>query len=92
MLGCHYYDGGEAIPYDTTYVKKYAEIGDSDWLGNAATISGNIKIGEGPIITIGSVVVKDVPPYTIVGGNSAKVIKYRDIEYFKKLKEEKNFH
>ena len=45
MLGCHDYDGGEAIPYDTTYVKKYAEIGDSDWLGNAATIFGNIKIG-----------------------------------------------
>lgn len=51
-----------------------------------------MHIGEGVIVAIGSVVVKDVPPYAIVGGNPAKIIKYRDIEHFEKLKAEKRFH
>jgi acetyltransferase-like isoleucine patch superfamily enzyme len=51
-----------------------------------------VHIGEGAIVAIGSVVVKDVPPYAIVGGNPAKVIKYRDIDHFNKLKKEKKFH
>ena len=58
---------------------------------NNVIISGNVHIGEGAIVAIGSVVVKDVPPYAIVGGNPAKVIKYRNIEQFKKLKAEGKF-
>lgn len=45
------------------------------------------NIGEGAIIAIGSVVVKDVPRCAIVGGNPAKVIKYRDIEKFEITKQ-----
>lgn len=41
--------------------------------------------------SVGSVVVKDVPPYAIVGGNPAKVIKYRNIEQFEQLKKEGKF-
>lgn len=37
-------------------------IEDCIWLGSDVTISGNVTIGEGAIVTIGSVVVKDVPP------------------------------
>lgn len=92
MLGSHDYDNGEAIPYGSTYVEKHVTIGDFVWLGSDVTVSGNINIGEGAIVAIGSVVVKDVPPYAIVGGNPAKVIKYRDIDHFNKLKEEKRFH
>lgn len=44
--------------------------------------------GEGAIVAVGSVVVKDVPPYAIVGGNPAKIIKYRNIYQFKMLKSE----
>ena len=51
-------------------------------------ISGNVHIGEGAIVAVGSVVVKDVPPYAIVGGNPAKIIKYRNIDQFKMLKSE----
>lgn len=92
MLGSHDYDHGEAIPYGSTYVERFVEIGDFVWLGSDVTISGNVRIGEGAIVAIGSVVVKDVPSYAIVGGNPAKIIKYRDIEHFHKLKQEKKFH
>ena len=72
MLGSHDYDNGDAIPYGSTYVGKFVVIGDFVWLGSNVTISGNVKIGEGAIVAIHSVVVKDVPPYAVVGGNPAK--------------------
>ncbi|MBN6379068.1 N-acetyltransferase, partial [Escherichia coli] len=52
-----------------TRVKKGASIGAN------ATILPGIEIGEGAIIGAGSVVTKDVPPYSIVTGNPAKLIK-----------------
>lgn len=92
MLGSHDYDRGEAIPYGLKFVSKQVIIDDFVWIGSDVIISGNVHIGEGVIVAIGSVVVKDVPPYAIVGGNPAKIIKYRDIEHFEKLKAEKRFH
>lgn len=92
MLGSHDYDNGDAIPYGSSYVSKEVIIDDFVWLGSDVTISGNVHIGEGAIIAIGSVVVKDVPPYAIVGGNPAKIIKYRDIEHFKTLKQQRKYH
>ena len=91
MLGSHDYDHGNRIPYGDSVTSKQVVIDDFVWLGSDVTISGNVHIGEGAIVAIGSVVVKDVPPYAIVGGNPAKIIKYRDIEHFKKLKREKKF-
>lgn len=52
-------------------------IGDDVWIGYRATILSGVKIGQGAIIAAGAVVTKDVPPYAIVGGVPAKVIKYR---------------
>ena len=92
MLGSHDYDNGEAIPYGCKYVSKQVTIDDFVWLGSDVIISGNVHIGEGAIVAIGAVVVKDVPPYAIVGGNPAKVIKYRDIDHFERLKEAGKFH
>lgn len=60
------------------------EIDDKDvviendvWIGTGVTILKGVKIGEGAIIGASSVVTKDVAPYSIVGGNPAKIIKMR---------------
>lgn len=52
-------------------------IGNDVWIGNNATIMQGIKIGDGAIIGTNSLVTKDVPAYTIVGGNPAKEIRKR---------------
>jgi acetyltransferase-like isoleucine patch superfamily enzyme len=50
------------------------------WIGSNVIIPGGIRIGTGCIVAAGSVVVKDVPPYAIVGGNPAQIIRYRFTE------------
>ena len=52
-------------------------IGHDVWIGEKATILGGVKIGNGAVIGAAAVVTKDVPPYAIVGGNPAKIIRYR---------------
>lgn len=91
MLGSHDFDDGDSIPYGLGHTSKHVVIGDNVWLAQDVTISGNVTIGDGAIVAIGSVVVKDVPKCAIVGGNPAKVIKYRDIEHYEKLVAEKKF-
>lgn len=50
-------------------------IQDRAWIGFNAQILKGVTIGEGAIIAAGAVVTKDVPPYTIVGGNPAQIIR-----------------
>jgi virginiamycin A acetyltransferase len=62
------------------------EIGNDVWIGYGVTIIGDVKIGDGAIIGAEALVVDDVPPYAVVGGVSAKVLKYRfDDEQIRKL-------
>jgi len=68
------------------------QIGNDVWIGNGAIVLRGVKIGDGAVIASDSVVVKDVPCYAIVGGNPAKILKYRDIEHFEKLDKEKKYH
>ncbi len=89
----------------TTFVKgqKYNEFRFADGEGNFSNIIGNdvwiganvillegITVGDGAIVAAGAVVTKDVPPYAIVGGVPAKVIRYRfddfDISFLLDLK------
>ncbi len=52
-------------------------IGDDVWIGSEAMIMSGITIGSGAVVAARSVVVNDIPPYAVVGGNPAKVLKYR---------------
>ena len=47
------------------------------WIGADAIICSGVTIGQGAIVAAGAIITKDVEPYAIVGGNPAKVIKYR---------------
>lgn len=53
------------------------EIGNDVWIGARATILDGVTIGNGAVIATGAVVTKDVPPYAVVGGIPAKILKYR---------------
>ncbi len=52
-------------------------ICDDVWIGYGATIMSGVSIGQGAVVAAGSVVTKDVPPYAIVGGIPARIIRYR---------------
>ncbi len=63
-----------------TAPKEPVYIGDDVWIGARVIILPGRKIGEGVIIGAGAVVTKDGPDYAVVGGNPAKVIKFRNKE------------
>jgi len=69
------------------YIKsKNTHIGNDVWVGSEAMIMSGVNIGTGAVVAARAVVTKDVPPYAIVGGNPAYIIKYRfDDETIKKL-------
>lgn len=86
----HYFQGDDLmeIPYDKRFITKSIKIGENVWMGIRTVILPGVIIGEGAIIGACSVVTKNVPPLAIVGGNPAKVIRYRDAEQYYKLKAE----
>ena len=55
-------------------------IGDYAWIGMRATILGGVTIGEGAVVMAGAVVTHDVPPFAVVGGIPAKVIRQRELQ------------
>lgn len=88
----HNYISNESIPYDTKLIVKPVVIKDFVWCGTNVSIVPGVTIGEGAIIGANAVVTRNVPDYAVIGGNPAEIIKYRDIELFKKLKEEGRFY
>lgn len=62
---------------DEAFSKGDIVVDDDVWIGYGATIMSGTHIGQGAIVAADAVVTKDVPPYAIVGGVPAKVIKYR---------------
>jgi virginiamycin A acetyltransferase len=63
-------------------------VGHDVWIGWGATIMPGVRIGDGAIIATASVVTRDVPPFAIVGGNPARLIRYRFDEETRQALEE----
>ena len=64
-------------------------IGDDVWIGQRAIILPGITIGDGAIVAAGSIVTKDIPARTVVGGNPTKILKTRNLIF--KLQESKTY-
>lgn len=66
---------------DTAFLKKRKQIetviGNDVWIGHGAVVQAGVTVGDGAVIGSSAVVTKDVPPYTIVGGVPAKIIRER---------------
>lgn len=73
IYGSSILDGDENIaPINAT-----TNIGCDVWIGDNACVKTGISLGHGAIVGLGAVVVSDVPPYAIVGGNPARILRYR---------------
>lgn len=89
---CHFLLGGEhdystisTYPFRSRILKKGTEVlskgkiivENEVWIGDAAWIMSGVRLGKGAVVATGAIVTRDVPPYAIVAGCPAKVIKYR---------------
>ena len=85
-----YFKGFTSLKKYRTKSKGKIIIGNDVWIGYGVTILSGVNIGNGAVIGARSLIVNDVPPYTIVGGVPAKIIKKRfddkTIEKLEKLK------
>jgi len=57
--------------------QKQVIVGHDVWIGHGVTVMGGVSIGNGAVIGSGAIVTKDVPAYSVVVGNPAKIIKFR---------------
>jgi virginiamycin A acetyltransferase len=71
-------DWRQSVPADYTFPSRGdTVVGNDVWLGYGCLIMPGVKIGDGAVVASRSVATKDVPPYHIVGGNPARVLRAR---------------
>lgn len=82
--GNHDHQCCSTFPFQTKYFatleagsKGPIVVADDVWIGFNSVILSGVRIGQGAVVAAGSMVTRDVPPYAIVGGNPARVLKYR---------------
>ncbi|MDV8927384.1 CatB-related O-acetyltransferase [Leuconostoc mesenteroides] len=95
--GNHNIESSTVYPYKVMFLGEKTEaiskgpiiVEDDVWIGEGAYILSGVKIGQGAVIAAKSVITKNVPPYTVVGGVPAKKIKERfsqdKINYLRKI-------
>ncbi|GET45287.1 acyltransferase [Capnocytophaga felis] len=88
----HNYESNSSIPYDEEDIIKSVTIKDFVWIGSNVTIVPGVTIGEGAVVGAGSVVTKNIPDCAVVGGNPAKILKYRNKDLFYELKKQGKFY
>lgn len=92
MTNTHnYYADSEFLPFDRKNRVRPISIGDNVWICMRSIILGGVKIEEGAVIGAGSVITKSVPKCAVVAGNPAKIVAYRDVESYDRLKREGKF-
>ena len=87
MTSNHNYMSQTELPYDRTLLKQPVEIGKNCWIGARSIICPGVKIEDGAVVAMGSVVTKSVPKGAIVGGNPARILKFRDLELYDKIEQ-----
>lgn len=89
LIGPYTYIGGHSYSFDRTDIpialqglnlRGGTRIEEGAWIGARATLMDGITVGTGAIVAAGAVVTKDVPPYAIVAGVPAKVVRFRTAE------------
>jgi len=92
ITSMHNFKDNTMLPYGFSNEIGDIIISENVWIGARVTILPNVKIGKGVIIGAGSVVTKDVPDMSIVGGNPAKIINSRDKNEYYKLEQQEQLY
>jgi maltose O-acetyltransferase len=66
------------LPYDGGVRLARVEVGEGVWIGDRAMLCPGVRVGRGSVVAMGSVVSRDVPPFSVVAGNPARVVARRE--------------
>jgi acetyltransferase-like isoleucine patch superfamily enzyme len=85
----HDYYSPEKLPYDENDIVKDITIGRCCWIGSRVIILPGTILEDGVVVQAGAVVFGRIPKGAVIGGNPAKIIKYRDLEKYELLDRQK---
>ncbi|WP_163196847.1 acyltransferase [Bifidobacterium platyrrhinorum] len=85
--GTHNYGSSDlnAVPFDDRYIDAPVIIEENVWIAGNVSIAPGTHIGKGAVIGMGCTVAGEIPPYAVVVGDKAHVIKYRDAQRYEEL-------